>query len=128
MEKYITYRNDRLTHRGGGTAVLVKKSIPHAPAPKIETRYLKQTGIILNTKEGNIYIYSVYLPPGIDLPEQELDKVLSGYNPIIIAGDINAKHVNWNSYINNPTGATIRRKKSTEYNWSRRSNTHLRCK
>lgn len=70
------------------------KIIPHEPAPTSLLQNLEHTGILFNTKEGNINIYAVYLPPGTDLPEQDFDQLLVSNTPTILVGDINGKHVN----------------------------------
>ncbi|GFT51191.1 hypothetical protein TNCV_4518701 [Trichonephila clavipes] len=46
LANYSTHRSDRLTHRGGGTAVLVKKSIPHHGI-KINTSTVESTTIVI---------------------------------------------------------------------------------
>ncbi|GFU08871.1 probable RNA-directed DNA polymerase from transposon X-element [Trichonephila clavipes] len=62
LANYSTHRCDRLTHRGGGTAVLVKKSIPHHSI-KINTNTVESTIIVIESQPNNITICSLYNPP-----------------------------------------------------------------
>ncbi|GFT14626.1 RNA-directed DNA polymerase from mobile element jockey [Trichonephila clavipes] len=61
LANYSTHRCDRLTHRGGGTAVLVKKSIPHHGI-KINTSTVESTTIVIESQPNNITICSLYNP------------------------------------------------------------------
>ncbi|GFT52012.1 RNA-directed DNA polymerase from mobile element jockey [Trichonephila clavipes] len=62
LANYSTHRCDRLTHRGGGTAILVKNSIPHHSI-KINTSTVESTTIVIESKPNNITICSLYNPP-----------------------------------------------------------------
>ncbi|GFT56379.1 hypothetical protein NPIL_573331 [Nephila pilipes] len=57
------YRTDRLTYRGGGTALLTKKSIEHH-CLNFHTLALETTTINIETEVGSpITICSAYKPP-----------------------------------------------------------------
>ncbi|GFX37017.1 RNA-directed DNA polymerase from mobile element jockey [Trichonephila clavipes] len=66
IPNYKTYRNDRLTHRGGVTAILIKSSIPHHVLD-IATHSLENTTVNIEG-ERNITISSIYRPPGSPAP------------------------------------------------------------
>ncbi|GFY03436.1 RNA-directed DNA polymerase from mobile element jockey [Trichonephila clavipes] len=61
LANYSTHRCDRLTHRGGGTAILVKNSIPHHSI-KINTSTVESTTIVIESQPNNITICSLYNP------------------------------------------------------------------
>ncbi|GFT65792.1 probable RNA-directed DNA polymerase from transposon X-element [Trichonephila clavipes] len=61
VANYSTHRCDRLTHRGGGTAILVKNSIPHHSI-KINTSTVESTIIVIESQPNNITICSLYNP------------------------------------------------------------------
>ncbi|GFX71978.1 probable RNA-directed DNA polymerase from transposon X-element [Trichonephila clavipes] len=71
LANYATHRCDRLTHRGGGTAVLVKKSIPHHSI-KINTSTVESTTIVIESQPNNITICSLYNPqePQLEISSQ----------------------------------------------------------
>ncbi|KAF8789881.1 Nucleic-acid-binding protein transposon like protein [Argiope bruennichi] len=63
IPNYSSYRTDRLTHKGGGTAILIKNSIPHHPTPISSTSF-ENTGISIDLSNGlHITIASIYRPP-----------------------------------------------------------------
>jgi hypothetical protein len=46
---------------------------------------------------GPVKILAAYLSPSRPLIEADLSACLSGGLPVLMAGDLNAKHVDWNS-------------------------------
>ncbi|XP_018400714.1 PREDICTED: uncharacterized protein LOC108778109, partial [Cyphomyrmex costatus] len=87
FENYDIIRNDRNDpHRGGGTAILMKRSISHT--------YAK-----CGTQKEFI--------PELDNLFKEL-KLNDFENYYILAGDLNAKHTDWRNKINNPRGVSFR--------------------
>ncbi|GFX60012.1 RNA-directed DNA polymerase from mobile element jockey [Trichonephila clavipes] len=61
IANYSTYRNDRLTHHGGGTAILVKNSIVHHSI-NIFTTTVGNTSTVIEGPSSNITICSLYRP------------------------------------------------------------------
>jgi len=121
FEKYNVIRNDRSdTNQGGGTAILIKKSIKYN---EIATPIIKKDNILestviklnINTKE-NLYIIAAYARCGNQkefIPNikkiftaLELDKLENYY---ILAGDLNAKHTDWKNPNNNPRGVSLKK-------------------
>ncbi|GFY42949.1 putative RNA-directed DNA polymerase from transposon X-element [Trichonephila inaurata madagascariensis] len=94
---YSTYRNDRLTHRGGGTAILVKNSIAHH-AIEIFTTAIDITTIEIEGPSGNITVCSLYRPPKSPRNSfiPDLIKIFRNRTQCIVVGDFNAKHPSWN--------------------------------
>ncbi|GFR17519.1 RNA-directed DNA polymerase from mobile element jockey [Trichonephila clavata] len=95
---YITYRNNRRTHRGGGTAIIIKKSIAHHSI-EIPTNSIQNTTIVIE-ETHNITICSIYRPP--KQPPQalipDLLRILRNRTKCFIVGDYNAKHQTWSPH------------------------------
>ncbi|CAL1296039.1 unnamed protein product [Larinioides sclopetarius] len=107
IPNYTTYRTDRTTHRGGGTAILIKNSINHHPSP-IHTTSFENTTITLDTYTNtNILIASIYRPPHGIINTRELDGLFNQGPKAIAVGDFNAKHPAWNRGRPNRNGNTI---------------------
>ncbi|GFX37015.1 nucleic-acid-binding protein from transposon X-element [Trichonephila clavipes] len=98
LPNYKTYRTDRLTHRGGGTAVLIKSSIPHHVLD-IKTHSLENTTIAIEG-ERNITISSIYRPPRSPAPSliSDLLRIFRNRPECLAVGDYNAIHRTWNHY------------------------------
>ncbi|GFX63094.1 RNA-directed DNA polymerase from mobile element jockey [Trichonephila clavipes] len=108
IPNYTIYRNDRLTHRGGGTAILIKNSIAHHSI-HIHTHSLENTTIVLEGS-NKITICCIYRPP--NSPHQalipDLLKILRNRTHCFIVGDYNAKHHSWSPHSNNnPCGSAL---------------------
>lgn len=63
------------------------------------------TGVRVKIVEGEMDIYSIYIPPGDELPAEQLEELLQ--TPIILPGDFNIKHENWNSRTSNTKGKRL---------------------
>jgi hypothetical protein len=98
---YTTYRTDRPTNRGGGTAIFIKSHIDHCEAPPTtQSRALESCSIIVNTRSsGSVKFTSVYVPPfkkDDSITRTDLDSLLdTNVTSVVIAGDFNAKHLAW---------------------------------
>ncbi|GFW07280.1 hypothetical protein TNCV_3694721 [Trichonephila clavipes] len=106
IANYTTYRNGRLTQRGGGTALLVKNSIPHSF--QITTSSVESTTIVIESLPTNITVCSLY-NPGIfsqkprSRPSQDLE-----IDHSVSLWDYNARHTSWSvNTINNSAGTTL---------------------
>lgn len=108
IQNYVTYRSDRLTGPRGGTAILVHKTINNNQLPIVSNVSIEHTGIAVSTAKGILNIYSVYLPPGDLLNTAELINLFSTTHATIAAGDLNAKHTEWNSTKSNVRGNRLK--------------------
>ncbi|GFY11873.1 probable RNA-directed DNA polymerase from transposon X-element [Trichonephila clavipes] len=109
IASYSPYRNDRLTHRGGGTTILVKNSIAHHSI-NIFTSTVGNTSIEIEGSSGNITICSLYRPPVSSVSSFIPDsiKIFRNRTQCIVVGDFNAKQITWNpSHHPNPAGASL---------------------
>lgn len=107
IPNYSLYRNDRERRRGGGTAILVKKDIPHLQIPTPTLSALEATMIQIKTPEFNFSIISLYIPARAENLTEDLQKLASISGPIFIAGDFNAQHRAWGSRSTNHQGGKI---------------------
>ncbi|GFY31951.1 probable RNA-directed DNA polymerase from transposon X-element [Trichonephila clavipes] len=97
LPNYSTYRTDRRTHRGGGTAILIKNSIEHNSI-MIHTDAVETTAIEIKGPNHKFTICSIYKPPSASTPNfiQDLKKIFRNRNQCLVVGDFNAKHRSWN--------------------------------
>lgn len=103
IKGYTFYRQDRPNSTGGGVAILVKSCIAHTLVPLAPNPI---EAICIKTHD-NIHIVSAYNRPLNLLKERDLSQLINIGRKVLIAGDLNAKHVNWNCNINNRNGNTV---------------------
>jgi hypothetical protein len=59
---YITYRPDRITQRGGGTAILIRRDINHNEFPLPHLQRMEATAIHLTINKELVILVSAYSP------------------------------------------------------------------
>ncbi|GFS68235.1 putative RNA-directed DNA polymerase from transposon X-element [Trichonephila clavipes] len=67
IPNYICYRNDRTgpTRGWGGTAILIKRSIPHFHVPLLPLTGVEATLVVLTPSDQEPFLVaSIYAPPG----------------------------------------------------------------
>lgn len=103
------YRNDRI-RLGGGTAIYVRLGLEHSQLDLPSTPSLEATAIIINTNSlGPVKIISSYAQPKTKFTPVDFDAILQQDNlPLIVIGDLNAKHRDWNSRVTNARGKALR--------------------
>jgi hypothetical protein len=104
---YVCHRTDRPTP-GDGTAILVHKGIDHYAVPVSGLQYLEATAIHLVLATRQEKLVSAYLAPTRPLIESVLNDYLSGGIPVLMAGDLNAKHKELNSTLPPARGLLLR--------------------
>lgn len=117
IPNYTIYRND-CNIRQGGTAVIIKNSIPHIE--KItDIQSIQHTTVIIKSLNKNIAITAIYSPPKKSLNIKELEKLLRITNTSLVAGDYNAKHISWgNNTCTNQSGRAINNMTINDHNVS----------
>ncbi|GFX73782.1 RNA-directed DNA polymerase from mobile element jockey [Trichonephila clavipes] len=97
IPNYSTYRNDRLTHHDGGTAILVKNSITHHPI-NIYTTAVSITAVEIEGPTNNITVCSLYRSPTSPFNSfiPDLIKFFRNRAQCIAVDVYNAKHSTWN--------------------------------
>lgn len=116
-KNYHCIRNDRpKAKNGGGTAILVKKSIKFNIVNHIKTKpVIEKTIICINLRNNyKLYIMAIYATRGWNkdfIPE--LNKIYDGLkldnlsNFYLIAGDLNARHHRWANEKCNDRGTSL---------------------
>jgi hypothetical protein len=93
---------------GGGTAVLVRRRIPHHLDPVPSLTELEATAIQFRLAGKPVIILAAYLSLSRPLIGEDLDACFGGRLPVLLAGDLNAKHVDWNSRLSTRRGKLLR--------------------
>ncbi|GBO21576.1 putative RNA-directed DNA polymerase from transposon BS [Araneus ventricosus] len=115
IPNYDVYRTDRPQRnnaptQGGGTGILIKKSLPHYHIPTPQLHFVEATSISLNlTNKEPFTVTSIYILQDTDPTLYTLDLetlIQLGPNPIICS-DFNAQHQNWGSPINTTRGKEL---------------------
>jgi len=93
---YICHRTDGMT-AGRGRAILVRLGIVEnsvlVPAPT----YLEVTAIQVILSGKPVKIFAAYLSPSRPLIGADLTTCFAGGLPVLMAGNLNVKYVDWNS-------------------------------
>ena len=107
VPNFDCYRTDRLNGRAGGTAIYIKNSIKHEEVVLPTDLEIECTCVKISTSRGYLFLVACYNPPKSRLAESDF-RVLSGLGDrLILAGDFNAKHINFNSNITNANGRRL---------------------
>jgi hypothetical protein len=104
---YDCHRTERPTP-GGGRAILVHKGTDHYAVPVSSLRYLEATAMHLVLATRPVKLVSACLWPTRPLIESDLTECLSGGIPVIMAGDLNAKHTYCSSRLITARGSLLR--------------------
>jgi hypothetical protein len=107
LANYVCHCTDRPT-AGGGTAILVRRDIVHLSLPIPGLTHLEATAIQVTMPGKPVKILAVYLFPSRPLIGAYLSVCFGGGLPILMAGDLNAKHVDWNLRLSTRRGKLLR--------------------
>lgn len=107
LSGFSCHRHDRLASLGGGVAIFVKENIGHCALPTPTNTNIESTAIQITVDHKKIIIIAVYCPPHLALNRPELDQLLGLGDRILIVGDLNARHKNWNCHSINKHGRTL---------------------
>lgn len=107
IPNYILYRNDRIGRRGGGTAILVKRNIPHYHIPTPTLQNTEATIIKILMDDFQFLTISLYIPPNAANFQDDIKALFNLNGPILLAGDLNAHHRRWGSARTNHAGKII---------------------
>lgn len=98
IPKYKTYRTDRTTGQGGGTAIIIKTTLNFDILPTPNTDQIEAThGILTLPNNTKFNIISAYKPPNKIITENDIKTLIPDHGKTILAGDLNCKHTYWNS-------------------------------
>ena len=107
LANYNVIRNDRLDQQNGGTAIVIKRSIPFTEIDRIVLNSIEVTGINLYTTDSPIALFSCYKSPPVTLLKADLELLKRNHKRIVLAGDLNAKNKLWNSRVFNRSGRRL---------------------
>jgi hypothetical protein len=85
IPNYHFYRTDRFLGREGGTAVTVRKNIPHLVS-------VEATGVCIFIGNSEVLLAAVYETGGRAWGDSDIIVLLSFRRKYILEGDLNAKH------------------------------------
>lgn len=106
IPNYNFYRTDRIQQPQGGTAVLIKKHIPHI-YHKTRPCQIENTIIEISTEKGPLKLIAGYCSPNKDITQQDLDTLLIPNEKTILLADLNAKNKNWGCNTTNLSGRNL---------------------
>ena len=109
IANYSSYRNDRLTGRGGGTAIYIKHNIDHVELPLSDILNIEISAVQINTARGQIALVAGYNPPSKPLSKEDFKHIFSLATSVILSGDLNSKHSDWHSNVNNACGNQLKK-------------------
>ncbi|GBN91012.1 putative RNA-directed DNA polymerase from transposon X-element [Araneus ventricosus] len=107
LVNYTTYRTDKLTHRGGGTALFIRNLIDHYHTPIASDSFETATIAKILPNSQQITVSSIYRPPHGIISTDELNRIFNSNNKCIAVGDFNAKHNAWSLGRCNQNGSII---------------------
>ena len=92
LANYVCHRTERPT-AVGGTAILVRRGIVHHSVPVPGLTLLEATAVQVTLAGRPVKILAGYLSPSRPLIGTDLTACFVGGLPGLLAGDLNAKHV-----------------------------------
>jgi hypothetical protein len=109
----VKFKNYHVAHKnwtdrpGGGVAILIHKSLQFHQIPSPQFKTLEAIGVSIAIKRNNqnhlMDIFSVYVPYGSALEEEELNQLIQGRGGnLIVGGDFNAHHGRWETTFSHP--------------------------
>jgi len=88
--------------------LLVNNQLRHDSFTLAPLSGLEATAICLQLQNHRQLLFvSAYLPPAAAIAPSDLDAIFSLHNTIVLAGDLNCKHVSWNNASVNRNGSTL---------------------
>jgi hypothetical protein len=88
--------------------LLVNTNLRHDAFPLPQLTGLEATAVCLQLHNHSQLIFvSAYLPLAATIAQTDLDAIFSLHDAVILAGDLNCKHVSWNNASENKNGSTL---------------------
>jgi hypothetical protein len=97
MPGFMVYRSDR-NQFGRGVMLLINNNLHHDSFSLPPLSELEATAICLQLQNHSQLLFvSAYLPPAVAIAPTDFDAIFSVHDAIVLAGDLNCKHVSWNN-------------------------------
>lgn len=106
MPGYNTYRKDRDSENTGGGVIIYAKNNIKCNELYINTTNIEAVAIQLDN--GQVLVAAYQTPQDL-LLEQDLDTLFNLSTSVLIIGDFNSKHPDWNCHQPNTNGNWLRR-------------------
>jgi hypothetical protein len=107
LASYVCLRTDRQT-LGAGTDIQFRRGIVHYSAPVPGLTHLEATAIQVTLAGRPVVVIAAYHSPSRPKIGAELSACFGGGLPVLMAGDLNTKHVDWNSRLSTRRGKQLR--------------------
>ena len=114
---YVCHLTDRPT-AGGGTAILVRLGTAQNSVPVSGLTHLEATTVPVTLAYRPVKILAAYLSHSSPLIGADLIACFGGGLPVLMAGDLNAKHVGWNSRLTGETPTWLCRREILSDLWT----------
>ena len=105
LANYVCHRTDRPT-LGSSTAILVRRGIVHHSVPVAGLTHLEATAIQVTLVGRTLVALAAYLSPSRPMVGAEMSACFGGGLLVLMAGDLNIKHVDWDSRLSTRRGNT----------------------
>jgi len=107
LANYVCHRTDKLT-AGDGTAILARRGTVHPSEPVPGLTHLEATVIQVALAGKPVKILAAYLSPFLPVIGADLSACFCGGLPVLMAGDLNTEHVDWNLRLGTRWGKLLR--------------------
>ena len=107
LANYVCHRTVKLTV-GGGTAILVRSDTVHHSVAVLGPTHLQATAIQVLLAGRLVKISAAYPSPSCSLIGADLSACFRGGLPVLLVGDLSAKHADWNSRLGTRRGKLLR--------------------
>jgi exonuclease III len=107
IPNYHFYYTDCFPGRKGGTAVAVRRGIPHNHVELPPLVSVEATGVCIPIDNSEVLLEVVYKSPGRAWSDADIIELLNFRRKSNLAGNLNAKHPFWNSIISKPSGVKL---------------------
>jgi exonuclease III len=91
IPNYHVYRTDRYPGRKGGTAVAIRKGVPHTEVDLAPLVSIEATVVYIPTGNNEVFLAAVYKSPSRAWSDADILQLLALRRKAVLAGDLNAK-------------------------------------
>jgi hypothetical protein len=99
IPNYHVYRTDRYPGRKGGTAIAIRKGVPHTDVDLAPLVSIEATGVYIPIGNREVFLAAVYKSPSRAWSDADILQLLALRRKTVLAGDLNAKNPFWNSAV-----------------------------
>lgn len=107
IPNYQIYRTDRTQQPRGETAVCILKWIQHLRVDTVDSQIENTAVKVVQAGNENYLITASYCSPNRKIKTQDLKALLDPQQKIVLMGDLNAKHRQWECHTTNTSGTAL---------------------